>query len=218
VWEPVLRFLIWSFTRTRVTGQEYIPDSGPFIIVLNHVHWLDPALVVAAARKRYAVPIAKEETLSWPLVGFLLYHYPCIFIRRGEVDLKAMRQARAILAAGHGLLIAPEGTRSRVGRLKRGKPGTAYLAKGFDPIFVPAAVTGTIGFGDEFRRLRRKHTQVIFGPPFRVRWPEGKIRKDALQQITDEIMYRVAALLPPEMRGAYADLEHAATEWLITGD
>ncbi len=216
IWEPVLFFLLWLFTRVTVEGLENIPPSGPLILIINHVHFLDPVVVVAAV-PRYVVPIGKAESFEWPVVGHLLKWYPVIPIRRGEVDMTATRRAHSLLAAGQGLLIAPEGTRSPTGALQRGKEGFVFFARRYDPIIVPAGVTGATEFPECCKRLRRARVHVKIGRPFKFRWPASRRGDRAvIRQMADEAMYRIAELLPPAMRGVYADLSQATEEYILS--
>ncbi|GAB4516274.1 MAG: lysophospholipid acyltransferase family protein [Anaerolineae bacterium] len=211
---PVLHFLLWLLVRVSVEGLEHIPKEGPTIVIINHVHILDPVVVVAAIR-RYMVPLSKAEALEWPFLGLLLKWFPVIPVHRGEIDMGAMRWSDRVLGAGQGLIIAPEGTRSRTGALQRPKAGFVFLAKRHDAIIVPAAVTGATEFPQVYRRLRRPHIHVRFGEPFRFRWPTGgRLDRDTMDRMADAAMYRIADLLPAEMRGLYAEPSPEAEAWL----
>ncbi len=105
------------------------------------------------------------------------------------------------------LCIFPEGTRSPTGALIEGKTGAAFLALAAGVPVVPCAITGAEKLGWAIRRLRRIKLTVTYGPAFRLSQPGERARRDeqGLQAATIEIMCRIAALLPPEQRGAYAD-------------
>jgi 1-acyl-sn-glycerol-3-phosphate acyltransferase len=206
------------FTRVTVEGLEHVPRTGPLILILNHVHFLDPTVLVAAV-PRFAMPIAKAESLQWPVVGKLLKWYPVIPIRRGELDMAAMRWADSLLADGQALIIAPEGTRSLTGGLQQGKEGFVFFARRYDPIIVPAGVTGTTPFVANLKQWRRTPIHIKIGKPFKFRWPaSGRVDKETMRRMTDEAMYCIAALLPPEMRGVYADLSQATGDFIIPLD
>ncbi|HEY63822.1 MAG TPA: 1-acyl-sn-glycerol-3-phosphate acyltransferase, partial [Caldilineae bacterium] len=173
IWDPVLHFLLWLFVRVEVEGKENIPPEGPLILILNHVHWLDPVVLVANI-PRYAVPLSKAEAFEWPVVGQLMKWYKVIPIHRGALDMAAVRWADQLLAAGQALIIAPEGTRSRTGGLQRGKEGVVFFARRHDPIIVPVAVTGTLAFDENFKRRRLTPIHIKIGRPFKFRWPASK--------------------------------------------
>jgi 1-acyl-sn-glycerol-3-phosphate acyltransferase len=115
---------------------------------------------------------------------------------------------------GKCLVIAPEGTRSRVGSLIEGKPGVAYLAARSGFPIVPVAITGTEDklVLSNLKRLRRSNITLTGGEPFIISPLPNKDRDAALKNATDEIMCRIAALLPERYRGVYA--EHPRTREL----
>ena len=212
--QPVLRFVIRLLLRVETEGMEQMPREGPLILMYNHIHLIDPVVLVAIV-PRYAVAISKAEVMGWPIIGTLVHRYPSIPVRRGEMDMSAVRQSVAVLNAGHAFIITPEGTRSRIGKLQRAKSGMVFLAQRCgDSLVMPVAVTGTPDFPQGLKRLRRVPVHYRFGRPFRFHWPEGRLKRGVMQQMSDEAMYELARLLPPEMRGVYSDLEAATTEWL----
>ena len=105
------------------------------------------------------------------------------------------------------LVIAPEGTRSRVGSLIEAKPGVSFLATKLNRPIIPVALTGTedkVLFGN-LKRLKRTHMTVTAGPAFTLPPLPKEGRDEALKQYTGEIMCHIAALLPEKYRGAYAE-------------
>jgi 1-acyl-sn-glycerol-3-phosphate acyltransferase len=110
---------------------------------------------------------------------------------------------------GEVLVITPEGTRSKVGHLIEGKPGVSYLAAKMEYPLVPVGISGTFDeiFFGQLKRLHRPHIVISIGPMFALpALPNGNNGRDeALKTDTDEIMCRIAALLPVENRGFYAD-------------
>jgi 1-acyl-sn-glycerol-3-phosphate acyltransferase len=129
-----------------------------------------------------------------------------IFVNRGEVDRKALREALATLKAGGVLGMAPEGTRSKTGGLQRGRSGAAYLAYHSGVKLLPAVSTGQEHVVSSLLRLRRARVRVTIGPAFEPPPVSGKITTAHLDSFAEEIMHRLAALLPPEYRGVYADV------------
>jgi 1-acyl-sn-glycerol-3-phosphate acyltransferase len=211
----VLKLLILLFLRLKVRHAEMLPARGPGIVYYNHIHWLDPVLFCSSCR-RYAVPLAKMESRSWPVVGRLLQWYHVIFITRGAVDRYALKATWEVLADGDIAVISPEGTRSLDGRLQSAKEGLAFIAKHQpDAWLMPCAATGTPQFSWKISRIfRRPRVVLTYGRPFRFRWPEGKADRDVMRQMTDEAMAQLAACLPEEMRGAYADADPDQHGWL----
>ncbi len=212
--QPALRFAARLALRIRVKGQELVPAEGAGIIFYNHIHWLDPPLICAVTR-RYAVPLTKAEIESWPMIGWLLRHYPVIYIRRGLVDRAALQSTWELLKGGKIAVISPEGTRSVDGRLQPAKDGLAFIARHVpDAWLAPCAITGTPAFTFRLRDLwRRPIVAITYGRPFRFRWPEGQVGRETLRAMTDEAMSQLAALLPARMRGEYVS-DTAEPEWL----
>ncbi len=214
----VLRWLIdnigWRFLAKieRVEGVENLPAEGPAILMINHIAFVDP-IVVLGSLPRNVVPLAKVEVYSLPIIGILPWLWGVIPVRRGEFDRRALEQALAVLKAGEIVLAAPEGHRGPA--LQEGKEGIAYLASKSGAPIVPVAVEGTEGvikFG--LKRPSDPGAIVRLGKPFRFRPLASRPSRAALRQMTDEAMYRLAAMLPEKRRGFYADLSKATSEYI----
>jgi 1-acyl-sn-glycerol-3-phosphate acyltransferase len=197
-------------------GLEHLPTSGPAIIMINHIAFIDP-IVVMHVSPRDIVPLAKVEVYNYPVIGIIPRLWGVIPVRREEVDRRAVVQVMEVLRAGEMVLVAPEGTRSPA--LQTGKEGVAYLASRAQVPIIPTAVDGTIGF-PALRPAKpwdQPGARVRFGRPFRYRPEFQNARHEQLRQMTDEAMYQLAALLPPGRRGVYHDVEHAThatIEWV----
>jgi len=196
-----------------VKGLEHIPSEGAVILAISHTNFLDPVLMMAVCLRPLEA-VSKLENLRLLFFGPLIWLYGVISIRRGEVDREALSAAIELLRRGEVLLIAPEGTRSGVGRLQKGRGGLAYIAARAGALIVPVGIIGVEGFWRNLVRLRRTPVQMALGQPFRFAARGRQLDRRALAQMTDEAMYQLAATLPPERRGRYADLEAATEEWL----
>ena len=187
--------------RRHVTGQEHIPTCGPFVLVTNHLSYVDaPLIYLEVPVPMHALAAEKYEHHAFrPLLDIP----GSIFIRRGEVDRKALRQALNVLEDGEVLAVAIEGTRSRTGALGPGKTGAAYLATRANAPVLPVVVYGTEKVFANLRRLRRTDVYTAIGPPIRL--PEGRANSEALEAYTDQIMVTLASMLPEAYRGVYAD-------------
>lgn len=181
-----------------------IPLHGPLIIVANHVNFLDVPLLYTHLQPRSVTGFAKIETWKNPAIGALFSIAQAIPIRRGVVDRSAVRQALEALKKGQILALAPEGTRSGNGRLQRGRTGVAMLALESGAPVLPVAYFGGERFQHNIVRLRRTDFHIVVGEPFCIRRPEGTVTREVREQITHEIMYRLAAILPPKYQGYYA--------------
>ena len=121
------------------------------------------------------------------------------------MDRQALREAIRILEGGQVLAMLAEGTRSRTGQLQRGRAGVAFVALRTGAPILPVGLSGTEKFFPSLRRLRRPAIKVTIGQSFTlpIQIRGGRIPRQYLQEETEEIMWRIAALLPPEYRGVY---------------
>jgi 1-acyl-sn-glycerol-3-phosphate acyltransferase len=204
-------------TICRVDDREIakIPMHGPLIIVANHVNFLDVPLLYTHLQPRAVTGFAKMETWNNPALGALFSIGQAIPIRRGEVDRSAVRQALDALRQGQILALAPEGTRSGTGRLQKGRTGVAMLALESGAPVIPVAYFGGERFQRNIVRLRRTNFRIVVGESFCVRKPEGAITRLVREQITREIMYRLANILPPKYQGYYAQPNTQPDQYLI---
>ena len=147
----VLRPLVWVVFRPAVTGRENVPLTGPVILASNHLSFIDSIAIPLMAPRKVAY-LAKAEYFRGS--GFTGWVSRTLFTALGAlpVEREASRAAQAALDTAMGVLraggafgIYPEGTRSRDGRLARGKTGVAWLALNADCPVVPVAVRGTDG-------------------------------------------------------------------------
>jgi 1-acyl-sn-glycerol-3-phosphate acyltransferase len=209
----ILQLLIRLLLDCEVEGLDNLPEEGPLIVCQNHMISID-TVVGAAFVKREIVGMSKVENYHVPILGFLFKAYGTFPVRRGEVDRQALRTALKVLKQGKVLMVAPEGTRSKTNTLQKGKDGLSYIAVRSGVPILPLAIWGQEEFWHQLRRLRRTRVKVVFGRPFMLEPGEGKLTREQLTQMTHEMMYRIAALLPQAYRGYYGDLSAATEQYL----
>lgn len=200
----------------RIDGKELakLPPNGPLIVVSNHINILEVAILFTHVMPRRVSGYAKAETWDSPFYAPLFDIWEAVPIRRGELDMNAVRGALDMLNQGVIFGIAPEGTRTHDGRLIRGKPGVVTLAlRSGAPIQVVANF-GHENFAQDWKRLRRAPIKFSVGPIFYLDPRGERVNGEMRQQMTDEIMYQIATLLPEKYRGVYADLDNASTKYL----
>lgn len=204
-----------GLTRVRVEGAlAAIPSDGPIILAANHASNLDPvvmaAYVLPRAGRRFQW-LGKKEIFDWPVLGWVARNGGVHPVDRAAADVEAFRLARRILDEGHILFVFPEGTRSSDGRLQEARDGTALLALRTDAPILPVGIAGSHGVWPRGQKLPHPGGRVTvrIGTPFRLSdvLPEGVDRRAAKGLATTHIMRRIAALLPPEQRGPYGDVE-----------
>jgi len=211
----VLLRLIWRILyRIELSGTENIPKHGGFIAMMNHIYFIDPVLV-ASLSPRFIVIMSKIENYRSPLAGLIVRAYGTFAVRRGELDMSAIRTSLLVLRQGHGLLMAPEGTRSKSHTLQEGKDGLAWLATRSAVPVVPVALSGHEKLWSNVKRLRRTPFRITFGQPFLLQLDPNQLPRPQLKAMTRELMYRLASMLPPEYRGVYTDLSQATDSTLL---
>ncbi|MBM4422858.1 MAG: 1-acyl-sn-glycerol-3-phosphate acyltransferase [Chloroflexi bacterium] len=222
--EPVRRVLRWLIDNIawrwlakidRIDGLENLPPRGAAILMINHIAFIDP-IVVLGNLPRNIVPMAKVEAYNYPVWGIFPWLWDVIPVHRGEADREALTRALAVLNAGEIVLVAPQGTRQPA--LRSAKEGIAYLAHKSGAPIIPVAIEGTVGFPSiSRRRWSQPGVTVRLGKPFRFKPSAGRLPREALKQMTDEAMYRLASILPEHRRGAYGDLSKATSEYVVEG-
>ena len=189
------------FARFRCEGQDHVPDSGGCIITCNHIMGPD-FIAVGYAAPRQIYYMAKAELFEiHPALTWLMRSGGAFPIHRGEGDLAAVEHALDLVRSGHVLGMFPEGTRSRTGKLQRGRSGAARVAMLAQAPVVPAVVINAerLFKTENWARLRRRDLITVrFGPPLPP--PAATDDARALRGYTREIMAAMADLLPPEMR------------------
>ena len=209
----ILRLLIKLLLDCEVEGVENLPEEGPLIVIQNHMISID-TVIGAAFVDREIMGMSKVENYRNPLVSALFKAYGTFPVRRGEVDRQALRTSLAVLKEGKVLMAAPEGTRSKTRTLQKGKDGLSYIVVKSGAPIVPLAIWGQEEFWNQLRRLRRTTVKVVFGKAFALDPGAGKLTREQLTQMTHEMMYRIAALMPANYRGYYSDLSAATEEYV----
>jgi len=217
--ERIVNAVIKTIVRTvcRIDDAELakVPDKGPLIIITNHVTFLEAPVVYTHLMPRPLTAYSKTESWDKSFRGWLFDLWEIIPLRRGEADLTAIRKGLQVLREGTILTIAPEGTRSGTGVLAEGLPGAVTVALRSKAPIIPVATYGHENLTENLKRLRRTDFHIRVGEIFHLYQPSGKVTRQIRKQMIDEMMYRIAALLPEEYRGVYADLENATQEYLI---
>lgn len=203
----LIRVLFRLIARIEVDGLEYIPPSGGLVAVTNHIGRLDPGLPYVLIDRDDIIMLVAEKYREAMIFRWLTWAIDGIWVERFNADFNAVRTSLRRLKAGGMLVIAPEGTRSPSGNLIRARSGAGYLAMKSGAPILPAAITGTEDaiVKARLRTLRRVHVYVRFGQIFRLQALPNADRDRALQAYDEEIMCRIAALLPPDRRGVYAE-------------
>ena len=192
-----------------------VPMQGPLIGYSNHSAMIEVAVMFGLLQPRRITGWAKMEAWDNFFLNWIFTLWGLIPIHRGEGDTSALRKAIQALEEGYIFGLAPEGTRNVSGRLKRAHPGAVLLALRSGAPLLPIAHWGGENFLKNLMRFRRTDFHVRIGEPLRLKVDGIRITREIRQQIADEMMFRLADLLPPEYRGEYenvTDIEYSFTE------
>jgi 1-acyl-sn-glycerol-3-phosphate acyltransferase len=198
-----VKFLLLLVTSREIIDKENTPKKGAVIIVCNHLNNADSPILTAAIPRRIYW-LTKIEWFSAPIAGPMFRMAGMIPVRRFEADLHALRECEKALKAGRALGMFPEGTRSKTGGLQQGEPGSALIALRTGAPILPVAIWGTEKVRLPRDIIGRTHAHIRFGKPFRLARKE-KVTREEVAEATTTIMKAIAALLPEQYRGAYAD-------------
>jgi 1-acyl-sn-glycerol-3-phosphate acyltransferase len=205
---PPMARAIW---RPTVEGVGNVPPTGPVIVASNHVSFAD-SLVIPIVAPRKVVFLAKQDYFTGTGPKGALQRAWFTGMGMVPVDRDDTRSALAsldvaldVLGRGEAFGIYPEGTRSRDGRLYRGRTGIAHLALTSGAPVVPVGLTGTENLQPVGHRLPRlAQVTVRFGEPitFASRYdgvPPGRARRE----VTDVIMNAIQKLSRQQFAGVY---------------
>lgn len=193
----VLRLLFRLIMKEKVQGLEYLPPEGPVVIACNHVTNFD-VFPMQLSLPRPIFYMAKAELFKFPLMDVALRDLGAFPVYRGEKDAWAMKHARKVLEHGQVLGMFPEGTRNKGRGLGLAKTGTARMAIEANCPIVPMVLVGTDRFFKGFPH--RADVIVKLLPPLLPNTGETPLA------LTDRLMFCMAAALPEEMRGVYAEI------------
>lgn len=180
-----------------------VPQKGPLIIITNHTGQLEVAVFFGQLTPRPVTGWAKTESWDNPFLNWLFTLWGIIPVRRGEGDMSALRKAMKALDDGYIFGIAPEGTRNKTGRLKRAHPGAVLLAVHSGATILPVVHWGGENFLKNLARFKRTDFHMRVGKPFKLELNGAKMTRENRQKIADEMMVRIAELMPQDYRGDY---------------
>ncbi|MDL2273484.1 1-acyl-sn-glycerol-3-phosphate acyltransferase [Oscillospiraceae bacterium OttesenSCG-928-G22] len=182
---PVLHLLY----RIRVVGRENIPD-GPAIFCGNHTSLADPLLVAIKCRNgngfQFPLFMAKAEIRKIPIIGFIIAPL-IIFIKRGESDIAALKNAIEKLKSGRKLIMFPEGTRVSPDDAASAKTGISLISLKSGAKIVPVYLTAG-------RKRFFSRVTVVYGTPYLPERDKSLPAAQDYRRIADDLMERIRAL------------------------
>ena len=202
----IARVVLAVIARIEIIGNvDY--QTGGYIIAANHVGRLEAFLVMLLADRDDIVMILAEKYKQYAFWRYVARKVDAIWINRFDADFAALRAVLKRLEAGDMIAVAPEGTRSPTATLLPGKPGAIYLAAKSGLPLIPIGIVGTEDkvVKHRLKRFQRLDITARIGEPYTLAPMPRAGRDEWLQAQSDDLMCRIAALLPPDRRGVYAD-------------
>lgn len=187
--------------RLTLRGRYNLPRKGPFIIVANHLSWMDIPLIPAYIAGKVSY-MAKEE-LFHSKIGWLIRLMGAFPVKRGEGDRQALRAADELLKQGKVLILFPEGTRSKTHTLGKAHSGIGMIALRAGVPVVPVAIWGS---ENALKRFGARVT-IAYDEPIIFKPKGTKVTREDIDNTTETIMHKIAAMLPPQYRGVYSEIE-----------
>jgi 1-acyl-sn-glycerol-3-phosphate acyltransferase len=197
------RCLFATYFRWRVLNPGHVPMTGPVILASNHASFLDPPLVGSGV-KRDINYMARKSLFRYPGVGQILRAVQAVPVDRdggGAAGLKAILDR---LNAGGGIVLFPEGTRTKDGNLQPARSGVGLVvAKSAAPV-VPVRVFGTFDARwNRLKLLRPPRVTIKYGRPMQFEKLRTEAKhctksrlKEIYQEIADELMAEIAKMEP----------------------
>lgn len=202
-----IRYLVNALTNFDVQNPRNLPSSGGILLTTNHISRLDTPLLIGSTDRKDIVAIVAKKYQKKPFFKWVLERMgTLVWMDRERMDFSAIREALSYLRKGFVVGIAPEGTRSHGAKgLLEGKQGAALLAARAAVPIIPVCIIGSDRIYQNWMRFRRPPITIKFGKPYYLPEIDLNDRQAWLMRCTEEIMCRIAALLPTEYRGFYAD-------------
>ncbi len=191
---PTIRVLFSGLASIEASGVERLPAEGPVILAANHLTNFD-VIAIQLSLPRPVYFMGKSELFGNPIMDYVFRNLGSFPVNRGMHDEWALSHAKKVLENRRVLGMFPEGTRSKGKGLSLAKTGAARLALDTSCPIVPLAVEGTTRL---LKHLpRRVQIKITLGEPIR------PLKEETAQALTERIMYRLANLLPENLRGVY---------------
>src|SRR4051794_9044076 len=203
--------------RPDVHGAGNVPRTGPVILAANHLSFVDSFLIPLMTPRRVSF-LAKQEYFQtggpkqWATRTFLTA-IDAIPVPRGgyRAAQESLEVALRVLKDGGAFGIHPEGSRSRDGRLYRGRTGGAWLAIASGAPVVPGALLGTERIQRVGAPMPRPGKLIVrFGEPMVFAQPVDGRQGPARRAATDQIMAAIAKLSGQEIAPEYNELSNGA--------
>jgi len=206
----VFRVIYRFYFGWRVFNADRVPQTGGVILASNHASFLDPPLV-GTGLMRSINYLARENLFRFPVMGWVLRQWQVVPVDRDGGGAAGLRAILDRLLAGGAIILFPEGTRTRDGKLQPARSGIGLtVIKSSAPV-VPVRVFGTFeAYGRHMLIPRPRRVAVKYGPPMRFEALRAEAKgcskprlKAIYQQVADELMAAIARLEPCEDKACF---------------
>lgn len=197
------RLLVWTickfYFRIEFEGVEKIPCAGPMILAPNHVSYLDP-FWVSIPIKRPMRYMTWDRMTRLPLLGTMIKAYGAFPVNVEIGDRAALRLSLEQLRSGGGLVIFPEGARTRTGKMTSFKPGAIRLALETEAPVVPVTIIGGYrAFSPHHIFPRPYKLKIVYHDPIHPSPPaDSSLVKEYMRKQAERLQSLVGSALPPE--------------------
>ena len=196
-------FLCSLGARIKIFGRQHIPDSGPYVVVINHFSYIDPVFVIHALQKPISFLAASDQVIETQFI-WAPFLYGFIPTDRTSLAPSTIKNSIRALKSGEVLGVFPEGT-SLSNVLRPAKNGAAFLSAAGKTPLLPVGITGLENAWEMMFKGVRPSVNIRIGKPFgpyKISKLKNSKERD-LKEIGSEIMCRIAALLPESAHGSF---------------
>ena len=211
---PSLRFvakkILPLIADIELRADKTLLGQGGCIIATNHLGRLDSMMAYYLLDNEDIIQPFTDKYKDKLIFRFFAWWLQMTWLTRGQADMKAIKEFIARLKKGGVMVIAPEGTRSKSASLLKGESGVIFIAAQAGAPIIPVAVTGTEDavVKSRLKRFQKLKITLTAGEPFVLPPMKGAERDRLMRDATEEVMCRIAALLPESYRGYYKDYPH----------
>ncbi len=199
----IFRFIYATYFRWKIFTPENVPQTGPVVLAANHASFIDPPLV-GSALPRDINYLARESLFRFPIIGAILRSWNAVPVDRDGGGAKGLKMILDRLNKGGAIILFPEGTRTRDGKLQPARSGIGLTVIKSDAPVIPVRVFGTYeAYGRHLKFPRPRRIAVKYGKPmmFETLRVESKTcskprLKEIYQEVADQIMDEIEKLQP----------------------
>ncbi|MBC8094717.1 MAG: 1-acyl-sn-glycerol-3-phosphate acyltransferase [Akkermansiaceae bacterium] len=199
------RLMYATYFRWRVLNAERVPLQGPVILASNHASFIDPPLVGCGLHRDINY-LARESLFRFPGIGWVLRHWNAVPVDREGGGAKGLKAILDRLLAGGAIILFPEGTRTKDGKLQSARSGIGLTVMKSNAVVIPVRVFGTFeAYGRHMKLPLPRPVAVKYGRPLRFEKLRAEAKvcskarlKEIYQEVANELMAAIAKLEPHE--------------------